>query len=541
MQLRVPRLPRSAVLALGGGACVALSLPPWGFWPLAFVGIAIFETVLGESSSRRHRAVRGWLFGAAWMFPGMAWMWSLTVPGYFAAAAIFAGFHAVAAMVSPQGPWRVIGRPAAHTLAEALRLVFPFGGVPLATLPIGQADGPLAGVVRVGGVILLTWVVFQIGFSLSGPSPFVPQMARRQGRRTSGEWHGALGMLAAIVVVIVAAIAPDGTAAAKPASLRVTIVQGGGPQGTRAIHTNSRDVVERHLQATRTIAAGSTDLVVWPENVIDVAEFASSQEFTEVTAEAKRIGAPFAVGITEDAPGDHFLNAQVVVTTDGRVVSRYDKVHRVPFGEYMPLRGLLHALGAPTDLVPRDAVAGTRPAYLDVPVASGTVRAATVISWEVFFGNRAAEGIDHGATFILNPTNGSSYTGTILQSQQIASSRLRAIENGRWVVQVSPTGFSAFVTPDGDDLDRTSISKRSPAGDGTQFTSAVLTRTISLMSGRTWYSHLGDAPFEILAILTFLGSWIVPGRAWRNRRRPAPDEQERADATDALVTPPTSP
>ena len=96
----------------------------------------------------------------------------------------------------------MIGRPAAHTLAEALRLFFPFGGVPLATLPIGQSDGPLAGVVRVGGVILLTWVVFQIGFALAGPVAVRPgdgpqagqadavAMARRHRRcwRSCSSW-----------------------------------------------------------------------------------------------------------------------------------------------------------------------------------------------------------------------------------------------------------------------------------------------------------------------------------------------------------------
>ena len=255
---------------------------------------------------------------------------------------------------------------------------------------------------------------------------------------------------------------------------------------------------ERHLEATRTIAPGSVDLVVWPENVIDVASFDGSQELAEVTAEAARIGAPFAVGITEDAPGDHFLNAQVVVTPEGKVVSRYDKVHRVPFGEYMPLRGLLHALGAPTDLVPRDAVAGTGPAYLDIPLSSGRLGRhgprRVVISWEVFFGSRAAEGVNDGGTFILNPTNGSSYTGTILQTQQVASSRLRAMENGRWVVQVSPTGFSAFVSPDGDVFDRTAVSEQK-----------VITRTITLTSGRTWYSQLGDTPFVLLMMLALLG------------------------------------
>jgi apolipoprotein N-acyltransferase len=504
-------------MSVGGGLAVALSLPPWGIWPLAFVGIAMFEMSLGESPSNRARAARGWLFAAAWLYPGMAWMWSLTIPGFLAAAAIFAGFHALAALAAPRGPWRVIGRPAAHTLAEALRLVLPFGGVPLATLPIGQADGPLAGTVRFGGVILLTWVVFQVGFALAGPSPFVPQMARTRGRRNRGEWHGAIGLGAAVGVVIIAVTAaPTGTGTdAQPSTLRVAIVQGGGPQGTRAINSDAREVFERHLQATRSLRAGTADVVVWPENVIDVAALASSRELAEVASEAARIGAPFVVGVTEDSPDDHFINAQVVVTETGEVTSRYEKVHRVPFGEYMPLRGLLHAVGAPTDLVPRDAVAGTGPAYLDIPTPKATVRAATVISWEVFFGNRVADGVDHGGTFILNPTNGSSYTGTILQTQQVASSRLRAIENGRWVVQVSPTGFSAFVSPGGDVLDRTSVSEQE-----------VVVRTIALKSGRTWYSHLGDTPFVIVMLLVLLGSWVVPGRAWLQHRRTTPPATE---------------
>ncbi|HEY4609934.1 MAG TPA: nitrilase-related carbon-nitrogen hydrolase, partial [Ilumatobacteraceae bacterium] len=154
---------------------------------------------------------------------------------------------------------------------------------------------------------------------------------------------------------------------------------------------------------------------------------------------------------------------------------------------------------------------GTGPAYVDVPVAGGTVRAAVVISWEVFFGSRAAEGVRDGGTVIVNPTNGSSYSGTILQSQQVASSRLRAIENGRWVVQVSPTGFSAFVSPDGEVFDRSSVSEQK-----------VVTRAVPLYSGRTWYSHIGDTPFLLLVMLAFGISWIVPGRAWLERRRARP-------------------
>jgi apolipoprotein N-acyltransferase len=88
---------------------------------------------------------------------------------------------------------------------------------------------------------------------------------------------------------------------------------------------------------------------------------------------------------------------------------------------------------------------------------------------------------------IANPTNGASYEGTIVQTQQVASSRLRAIETGRWVAQVSPTGFSAYVSPSGDVHQRTAVSER-----------AVVTREVPLRTGRTWYVWLGELPWVAL-------------------------------------------
>jgi apolipoprotein N-acyltransferase len=101
--------------------------------------------------------------------------------------------------------------------------------------------------------------------------------------------------------------------------------------------------------------------VIWPENAISITNqglFVDSSEYTEIAQQAQRLNVPFVVGITEDAGQRQFTNAQVVVNTDGSVTGRYDKVRRVPFGEYMPMRSLLKAIGAPTDLVPRDARAG---------------------------------------------------------------------------------------------------------------------------------------------------------------------------------------
>jgi len=498
---------------------VAMSLPPWGWWPLAFVGIALFETSLQPTETGRQRLMRGMVFGFGWLGPGMAWMWFLTAPGYVLATLLFALFHGLAALSAPRGPWRVIGRPAAHTLAEALRLCFPFGGVPLATLAIGQSGGPFLGVARVGGVLLLTWFTFQIGFALAGPSPVVPALARQRGVTAKGEWHGVIAFVAALAVWAVSPLADGTHAIADAAPLRVTVVQGGGPQGTHAVNTGHEAVFQRHLDATSTIASGSADLVLWPENVIDVPTFEGSTELAAIAEQAARIGAPLAVGITEDAGDDRFINAQVVVTPAGDVYDRYEKVRRVPFGEYMPMRRLLHAVGAPTDLVPHDAIAGTGPAVLTLP--SGTTM-GVVISWEVFFGGRANDGVVHGGEFIINPTNGSSYTWTVLQTQQVASSRLRAVEQGRWVVQAAPTGFSAFVSPDGDVLQRTSVSQCSvsDAEAGQPCARAVVSQPIERRSGRTWYSLIGNLPWVLLMAAVFAAAW------WRGRPRissPAPE------------------
>ena len=296
------------------------------------------------------------------------------------------------------------------------------------------------------------------------------------------------GLLAAASVVAISALAPRGHGTG--VFLDIAAVQGGGEQGTRADEVPSAVVTERHLDATRSISPDDElDLVLWPENVVDVPGLAGSAELDAITAEAQRLSVPISVGVTEDVPGDEdrFTNAQVIVTPDGEVSSRYDKVRRVPFGEYVPLRGLLEALGAPVDQVPNDAVAGTEPAVLDLP--DGT-RLGVVISWEVFFGGRARDGVREGAEVVVNPTNGASYSGTIVQTQQIASSRLRALETGRWVVQAAPTGFSAYVTPGGDVHQRTAVSEQ-----------AVIREQIELRRGETWYTRLGDAPMIAVMII----------------------------------------
>ena len=472
--------------ALGSGALVAFSLPPWGWWPLACIGIAIFARItISGIARKRTQFLLGTIFAFGWFAPGMCWMWFLTPPGYVIAVILFAAFHGVASVVGSRSMYPLVALPLAHALAETFRFSFPFGGVPLASLAISQSASPLVGIVRIGGPLLLTFCVLQIGFALS-QLVVAPKMKH-------------LAVFGAIVALVVCAgiVAPNGNDTGETRT--IAAVQGGGPQGTLAINTNPRDVVERHLAATRAITSTNLDMVIWPENVIDVADFYASVERTEIAEQAARLNAPFVVGITEDMNARYFTNAQIVVNEDGTLGDRYDKVRRVPFGEFVPLRGLLETLGAPVDRIPRDALAGSDIAQLQV--ADTTV--GVVISWEVFFSGRANEGVEAGGSVLVNPTNGSSYTGTILQTQQIASSRLRAIENGRWLVQVSPTGFSAFISPTGEVFDRTGVSEQ-----------RVLERTINLRTGRTLYSNLGDLPFIVLMV-AILGSLAFIARKRR--------------------------
>lgn len=215
---------RGALGAIGAGLLVAASLPPWGWWPLAFVGIALLERLTARRPAGS-RFRRGWWFGIGWFAPGMAWMWFLTAPGYLFASALYATFIGVALAAAPGGDRRLIGLPAAITVVEAIRFSFPFGGVPLASLGISQVAGPLAGAARIGGVILITWLTLQLGVTLG-------QLAGHRQRATLRT--ASIGVAAVVLVVVAAAVAPAGTPTGD--AVRVAIVQGGGPQGTRGEH-----------------------------------------------------------------------------------------------------------------------------------------------------------------------------------------------------------------------------------------------------------------------------------------------------------------
>ncbi len=490
------RPPPSATLILAG-LLIAASVPPWGWWPAAFVGIALLDSMVANRSAAS-RLRRGMVVGAAWALPSTLWVVDLSPPGWILAAGLHAVGLGLATALVPAGRWRRPGLVGAITLAELVRWSVPFGGVPLASIALGQAGGPLAPVVRVAGPLLLVALTVAVGMVLS--ALFDAGKADRSSLATIGIAASAL-----VIAGLLAATAPTGRVVGE---LDVALVQGGGPQRTRATPTGAATVFANQVEANQQVRT-PVDLVVWPENVVNpVPEPASgwrhegrlyADDATAALAtEATRLDAVLVPGWFHRDADDPTanLNYQTAIEPDGSVVDRYDKVRTVPFGEYVPMRALVQRL-APDMLPARDLRPGTGPAILDTSVG----RLGIAISWEVFFEHRTRDAVTNGGEVIVNPTNGASYWLTQVQTQQVAASRLRALETGRWVLQVAPTGFSAVIDPRGRVLQRTDVGEQ-----------AVLHHRVERRQGLTWASRMGTWPMAVLSLLAMAGAWAASRR-----------------------------
>ena len=485
---------RTFVLGGFAGFLIAFSLPPWGWWPLAFAGFALFDH-LCANEKKKFRFLAGWAAGLVWLAMGELWFFDLTAPGYFFVFIVFGAGYGLVAVAAGSGDSRLVLLPAGFVLYEWIRWSWPFGGVPLATVPMTQVDSPLAAVLPLGGGLLLTAVTVATGVAL-----------RLLIERRFDMAGLAFGFVA--VSVIAGTVSPTGSPIGE---LDVAVVQGGGPQRTRADRCENQRVFDRHRDATATIDR-QVDLVMWPENVVNPAPdnaslglcedlFFMTEAMEDVAEIAREQNAVLIPGWFHSAGPDfpnNTVNYSSAVTAQGETVSRYDKVRIVPFGEFVPLRGLIEQFSG--DVPGRDVLPGTGPAVLESPITTLGIS----ISWEVFFESRARAAILDGGEILVNPTNGSSFWLTILQTQQVASSRLRAQETGRWVLQAAPTGFSAIVDPDGNVLDRTDISEQ-----------RVLYATIERRDGLTLNTRLGPLPWLVIAAATFVATAITRRRTER--------------------------
>jgi apolipoprotein N-acyltransferase len=547
---RLATLARTGLPSLLSGIGVGLSLPPWGFWPLAFPAAALLWWRLGAGRTARHslrtRLWIGWTAGLGLYGTGLYWATSFNSYGGIVLILLESLALSLACGAGCSGRGRILALPGAMVLTEWIRDIWPFGGLPMGGVALGQAASPLAGAARIGGPLLLTGLVWLAGAGLGSflagvwrtfagpvsahrfpagwrrlaksqsptlrPSDVSGVVGRSRARLLNQPRLGPLsaGALAILIVVAFAAFgaaAPDGGAPLRV--VRVASVQGGGPRGLRKSQVNPATVFNAQLDATNQIAApmlasgtvGSgaqlghstgSDLIVWPEDVVSLGgPLAGTSTERTLAHLARSLHATLLVGVTETATPETFRNEVVAFGPTGAIVGSYEKVHRVPFGEYVPFRGFFKHL-ANLSAVPQDAIPGHGPGYIDTPSAP----VGLMISYEVFFADSGRAATRAGAEILVVPTNTSSYSTSQVPTQEVAEARLQAIAEGRDLVQAAPTGYSAIVNNRGDVLQRTVLGERQ-----------VLVADMALRDGSTIYERFGDFPVLLLAFLCLLLGW----------------------------------
>ena len=458
------------------GALISLSLPPYGLWALAPICLGVYLQI-SEDKSFRRQLINAFSLWMGYFTISLVWMTDLTVPGWLVATPVQAFIMAIPmALIPSGGRGRALAIPSALVVGESIRWVVPFGGVPMSNLALGPIDTYLVDVVRVAGPLLLVATIGLLAVAVEGALSKKPRMV--------------LGSLAVVVALLaVAQIAPVGESGQV---INASVVQAGGQLGTRAATSDQVAVLDRHLAAINAHVI-DTDLMVWSESSVTAyAPLEQSPELSTVNKIANELDAVIVANFSE-VEGNNFRNASVSINPGEGLTDRYDKVHLVPFGEYIPLRGFIEKF-ADLSLISREALPGSGPGILESRLGP----LGNVISFEVYFPERVRSGVQSGARIITNPTLASSYTNSLVPEQSLASARLRAIEADRWVLQASTTGYSAIIDPEGRVVLRSDLKEQ-----------VVLTTQVQLRDGNTWATRFGKFPISMLAIFLLVGSALV--------------------------------
>ena len=488
------------------GILLAASLPPLSLWPAGPIGAGLLYLGLRDRSVIR-RAAFGFCCGL-WQFGiGLWFIAQFTGLGYLFAIVIEALFLGLGCALVTERAWRPASFVASLTLAEWARDSWPFGGVPLGSIVLGQAGSPLASLARVSGTALLCAGIYLLGALLAEIA--LVGKARLTGREHPGTERGEssarallVGLGLALALFALAPFAPNGGGATS--YVRAVAVQGGGPRGLNQIEVPTIDALERTVEESAQLS-GKDRLVLWPEDVVALGATLGAVPSQVVLGElARSLKAVLVVGATKPEPKARFLNEVLEVSPSGKILGRVEKVHPVPFGEYVPFRGLFRHLVNLNNL-PLDAIAGKAPELLHSPFGLLGV----LISYESFFPGLARTEVAAGAKVLLLPTNTASYQTSQVPAQELASSRLIAIATGRDLLQAATVGYSAFVEPNG------AVISQSALGDA-----QLVTAHLALRSGQSLYDRFGELPVLVLAALSLGASWLFSSRRRLEQKQP---------------------
>jgi len=457
------RHPKLAALACG--LLAATGFPPLGLWPLALLAVAGFAWLVWRSPGWRQAALIGWLFGVAHFT--LANNWIATAFTYQAEMPAALGWVAVPLLSLYLAVYPAIAAGLAKALAPK---------TPLATF------APLIGATWILGEWLRSWVFTgyawaPLSLMLVGP-PDRPGAALALPLAGTYALSGLLVALATLLLALVlrmrwipaAALTAVLTAAmvwpapaARPGTLPFTLVQHDLRQEEMNDPAKFEDQFQRLAALSQPRRGMPRRLVLWPESAVpDYLEPGYPMRYyDQMTAGGDpalaraRIGRTLgdgglvltgAVNLEVDGEGAYrgasgAYNSILAITSEGDIAGRYDKAHLVPYGEYLPMRGLLEPLGLSRLVAGSiDFIAGPGPRTVDLGPWG---EAGMQICYEIVF---SGEVVDPGnrPDYIFNPSN-DGWFGAWGPPQHLAQARMRAIEEGLPVLRATTTGISAVI------------------------------------------------------------------------------------------------
>ena len=433
-----------AVLMAGaGGFLMTLAFPPASIWPAAFAAIALL--LLGLRGRRLGGALLvGLVYGGVFYFVLVSWTSRyLGLIPWAALASLQAILMAIALLLItlayrwlprawPGG--RLIALPmlvgALWTVQELFLGNWPYGGFPWARVGMTQSESPLAHVTSWVGVSGLSFLV------VTAVALIIELVA-------TGSWRRPSRLIAPALATVVLFLTPLFPTTAV-GEMRIGAVQGNGTTG----YFDDREpygVIAAQTDATEPLIGQDLDLIVWPEGGVDYDPWQDSNTARKLTRIATRADAPLLAN-TATERGDEFFNTSFVWTSEGTATQLHDKRHPVPFGEYVPDRAFFNAIVPDLiGLIQREYTPGSNAPLVDI---DGTP-VGLAICFDVIYDEVIRESVSGGAEVLVFQTNNADFRGTDENLQQLAFARMRAIETGRSVVNISTVGTSQVIRADG--------------------------------------------------------------------------------------------
>ena len=448
-----PLLPLWAaiVIAAASGPVLDAGFPDKYVWPLTLVGVGLVLTALVGRRAWSSLLV-GLTAGLSFYFVHIAWATEflgevlpmialVTLESLFFAAGSL--LITLAYRLVPRGWPSTVGRllllPAVvgglWTAREAIVSVWPYGGFAWGRVALSQSEGPLAS--------LFPWLgVSGVSFVMVAVTAFVIESLRAgAGRR--------LVLATVAVAVATVLIAVPGFPVIGDGSIRVAAVQGNG----KAAYLDQReygDLLEAQFEATEAIEGDEADVVLWPEGGTDVDPTSDAYAAYVFDLIADRFDAPVVTGAITSS-GDTTWNSSLLWIGGEGAVDKYDKRHPVPFGEYIPDRAFWRPFAPELiDLVQREYTPGVTDSVFDL----GDVIVGVNICFDIVDDQLMTESVEDGAQIIFAQSNNADFGRTDESVQQLAIARVRALELGRSVVNISTVGTSAIMLADGSTLDQ---------------------------------------------------------------------------------------